>query len=73
MGEPTLEIEFLAGLTVRVGRDWRAVEPNRHEPVTLQENTVDVPERLELAALLRTFARAKDLQRAKALMRGTRS
>ena len=55
-----LAVEFMAGLQVHGER----VVPATRLPVTVDEATLYVPSRSELADVLRRFGRAKDLARA---------
>ncbi|KQN93904.1 hypothetical protein ASE95_03120 [Sphingomonas sp. Leaf231] len=60
-----LPVEVMADLEVRVDRRWQSVRPLTRVAC----RGVFVPDRAELATILRRFGRAKDLGRAAALDR----
>ena len=64
---PPLDVEFMAGLKLRVGDDWQTVQPQ--ERVAVQSGTVTLylPDKEELVAILTLFGRDKDLRRAATL------
>lgn len=64
---PPLTVEILAGFHVRVGEEWREVQPRSREAVTLPCGTFHVPEVAELIEWCRLFGRPKDFQRMKLL------
>ncbi|MEO1047516.1 MAG: hypothetical protein AAFW59_04230 [Pseudomonadota bacterium] len=65
--ENPLDVEFMAHLKLRVGKDWQPVEPQSREAIQLDERTLYVPEKSELIAILHRFGREKDLRRAATL------
>lgn len=65
--EPDLDVEFMAGLKVRVDGVWHSVEPQTRQAFDIGDATVFAPEREELIAMLRLFGREKDLRRAATL------
>lgn len=65
--EPPLDVEFMAGLKLRVGDDWQAVQPQTREAIITGEHALHVPDRGELIAILKRFGREKDLRRAASL------
>jgi hypothetical protein len=65
--EPPLDVEFMAGLKLRVGDDWQAVQPQTRKAIMLGEHALHVPERGELIAILHSFGREKDRRRAATL------
>ncbi len=62
-----LPVEFMAGLRQRAGGAWQPVLPSSRVEVVGEGWQVFVPERAELAAILRSFGRPKDLRRLAAL------
>ncbi|GAA3708237.1 hypothetical protein GCM10022268_16970 [Sphingomonas cynarae] len=64
---PPLTVEFMAGFRFHAADGWQAVAPATREQVTVEGHALFVPERAELAAMLRGFGRDKDLVRVKAL------
>ena len=65
--EPPLDVEFMTGLKLRVGNEWEPVQPQTRTAIALGENTLYVPDRQELIAILHGFGREKDLRRAASL------
>ena len=61
-----LPIEIMAALEVNDGTCWRAVRPRSR----VMRRGVAVPSRAELVAILRLFAREKDMKRAALLEAG---
>jgi hypothetical protein len=62
--EPSVEVELMAGLQVKTGRRWKPLVIRSREEVA---DGLFVPSREELRAILRSFGREKDLQRAATL------
>lgn len=62
-----LPVEFMAGLSRRAGGQWQPVLPRSRVEVVGEGWKVFVPGRAELAAILRSFGRPKDLRRLAAL------
>jgi len=62
--EPVFSVEFMTGLKLRVGNEWRLVQPRTRTAIALGKITLYVPERQELVAILYDFGREKDLRRA---------
>ncbi|MEM6908317.1 MAG: hypothetical protein AAF494_06520 [Pseudomonadota bacterium] len=65
--EPALDVEFMAGLKLRVRGEWQLIELETRVPVRLRGETVFVPDKAELIAILTRFGRPKDLARAATL------
>lgn len=63
---PPLMLEFMAGLEVRAACGWRPVETSGWRPAQ-HDYPCPVPDRVALIALLRSFGRAKDMERAACL------
>jgi hypothetical protein len=59
----------MAGFAVRAGDAWRKVIPATRQVVRVGSIALPVPEREELRAIVESFGRAKDLQRADLLPR----
>jgi hypothetical protein len=64
---PPLDVEFMAGLELRVDDHWHRIAPITRRAVRIGDCDVFVPERHELVALLTKFGRPKDLVRAATL------
>jgi hypothetical protein len=64
---PPSVVEIMAGFYVATAAGWTEVLPRTRVPVLVEGAVVYVPERVELAGLLRLFGRPKDLQRARLL------
>ena len=62
-----LAVEFMAGLSQRVGGEWQSVLPKSRVEFAGQGWRAFVPDRDELKAILRSFGRPKDLRRLAAL------
>lgn len=62
-----LDVEFMAGLTVRVDGIWHPVEPLTRQAFDVGRAVVFAPERAEMIAMLEQFGREKDLRRAASL------
>ena len=65
-----LPVEIMAGFQVYVDRRWTEVKPLTREAVELDGQRLFIPGRAELASMLRSFGRPKDLDRA-ALLTGS--
>ncbi|MBN8501891.1 MAG: hypothetical protein J0M19_12145 [Sphingomonadales bacterium] len=59
-----MPVELFAGFSVRDAGRWHEYIPRTRIAVMVQAETVFVPDRAELVALLRRFGRPKDLERA---------
>ena len=64
---PPLVVEIMAGFHVATGSGWTEVLPRTRVPVLVEGSVVHVPERRELAEMLRLFGRPKDLERVRLL------
>ncbi|MEG3082598.1 hypothetical protein U1707_03005 [Sphingomonas sp. PB2P12] len=64
---PPLVVEIMAGFHVATGAGWTEVLPRTRVPVLIEGCAVYVPDRAELAAMLRLFGRPKDLERVRLL------
>ena len=64
---PPLVVEIMAGFDVATAAGWTAVRPQTRMPIAVETCVVHVPERAELAAMLRLLGRAKDLARVRLL------
>ena len=64
---PPLVVEIMAGFHVATAAGWTKVLPRTRVPIFVEECTVYVPERAELAGMLRLFGRPKDLERVRLL------
>jgi hypothetical protein len=64
---PPLPVEVMAGLDVAADDGWRRIAPETRIPVALGGETLFVPARDELGAILTAFGRPKDLERARLL------
>jgi hypothetical protein len=62
-----LVAEFMAGLSQWIDGEWQPVMPRSRVEVAGEGWRVFVPDRSELAAILRSFGRPKDLRRLAAL------
>ena len=72
--EPPLDVEFMAGLTLREADTWHPIVPATRQAFELEAGELEAgvvftPEREELIALLHRFGRSKDLARAATLRR----
>lgn len=65
---PWMPVEIMADLYVGHDGGWQRVAPTTRQPVPVGGETVYVPERWEMIALLHRFGRPKDLQRARLLV-----
>jgi hypothetical protein len=68
--EPPLPVEVFGDFSLATADGWRPVRLHSREPVTVGGRTVFVPSAGELEALLLSFGRAKDIERARLLRRG---
>jgi hypothetical protein len=64
---PPLVVEIMAGFHVAKGAEWTEVLPPTRMPVLVEGSVVYVPDRVELAEILRLFGRSKDLERVRLL------
>ena len=64
---PPLVVEIMAGFHVVTPAGWTEVLPKTRVPIEVEEATIYVPDRAELAKILRLFGRPKDLERARLL------
>lgn len=64
---PPLVVEIMADFHVATDRGWTLVAPLTRIPIIVEGRAAHVPERDELAAMLRLFRRPKDLARARLL------
>jgi len=64
---PPLVVELMAGFRVATGSGWTEVLPRTRVPVLVDGSVVYVPDRAELAEMLRLFGRPKDLERVRLL------
>lgn len=63
-----LPVEIMAGLDVAGAAGWRPVQPQSRVAVHVDDDiTLYVPSRPELGAILASFGRPKDLERARLL------
>jgi len=65
--EPPLPVEIFAGFSLADSGDWHPVMLQTREPKSVRGRTFYVPSIDELHALLLTFGRPKDLERARLL------
>ena len=65
---PPLVVEIMAGFHVATGSGWTKVLPRTRVPIFVDESVVYVPDRAELADMLRLFGRPKDLERVRLLI-----
>lgn len=66
---PPLAVEFMAGFHVATPDGWAPVRPRSRIPVAIESGIVHIPERDDLADILRLFGRPKDVARARLLLR----
>jgi len=64
---PPLVVEIMAGFHVAKGAEWTEVLPRTRVTIFMDELVVYVPDRAELAEMLKLFGRPKDLERARLL------
>ncbi|TCQ04028.1 hypothetical protein [Sphingomonas sp. PP-CC-3A-396] len=64
---PPLVVEIMAGFHVETAGKWTEVLPSMRVPLLVEGAVVFVPEREELAGMLRLFGRPKDLERVRLL------
>ena len=64
---PPLLVEIMAGFHVATSAGWNEVRPRTRVPVLVEGSVVYVPDRSELAEMLRLFGRPKDLERVRLL------
>ena len=64
---PPLMVEIMAGFHVANAAGWTEVIPRTRVPILVEEAIVYVPDRVELAEMLRLFGRPKDLERVRLL------
>ena len=64
---PPLVVEIMAGFHVATAAGWTEVLPRTRVPVLVEGCVIYVPERAELAGMLRLFGRPKDLERVRLL------
>ncbi len=64
---PPLMVEIMAGFHVMTASGWTEVIPRTRVPMLVEEAIVYVPDRVELAEMLRLFGRPKDLERVRLL------
>ena len=64
---PPLVVEIMAGFHVATNGGWTEVSPRTRVPILVDGCTVYVPDRVELAGMLRLFGRRKDLERVRLL------
>ncbi len=64
---PPLMVEIMAGFHVATVAGWAEVLPRTRVPIRVEEATIYVPGRTELAKMLRLFGRPKDLERVRLL------
>ena len=62
-----LLVEIMAGFHVATADGWTEVLPRTRLPVLVEGCAAYVPDRAELAAMLRLFGRPKDLERVRLL------
>ncbi len=62
---PPLVVEIMAGFHIATGSGWTEVLPRTRVPIFVDERVVYVPDRAELAEMLRLFGRPKDLERVR--------
>ena len=65
--EPPVPVEIFGGFELATAGEWRAVTLATREPVTVGGAQVYVPSATELAELLVSFGRSKDIERARLL------
>ena len=64
---PPLVVEIMAGFYVAAGAGWTEALPRTRVSVLVEGSVVYVPDRAELAEMLRLFGRPKDLERVRLL------
>jgi hypothetical protein len=64
---PPLVVEIMAEFHVATADGWTEVLPRTRVPIFVEGYAVYVPERAELAGMLRLFGRPKDLKRVRLL------
>ena len=64
---PPLVVEIMAGFHVAAAAGWTEVLPRTRMPALVEGSVVYVPERVELAGMLRLFGRPQDLERVRLL------
>lgn len=64
---PPLVAEIMAGFHVATAAGWTEVLPRTRVPILVEGCVVYMPDRAELAEMLRLFGRPKDLERARLL------
>ena len=64
---PPLMVEIMAGFHVATSAGWTEVLPRTRVPIGVEEATIYVPRRDELAEMLRLFGRPKDDERIRLL------
>lgn len=67
IAETPLHIEFMAGFRYLTGGRWQPLAPATRHSVEIMGATLCIPERVELASILRQFGRPKDFARARLL------
>ena len=60
-------VEIMAGFHVATSAGWTEVLPRTRVPIGVEEATIYVPRRDELAEMLRLFGRPKDDERIRLL------
>lgn len=65
--ESALPVEIMGGFSVATPAGWRPVVPETREAVSVGDQRLFVPSAAELEALLRSFGRDKDFERARLL------
>lgn len=65
--QPPIPVEVFGGFRLAIDGQWRDVSFSTREPMTVAGAQVYVPSVEELAGLLRSFGRTKDLKRARLL------
>lgn len=68
--DPPLPVEVFGDFSLATAHGWRPVRLHSHERLTVAGRTLFVPSARELEALLLSFGRGKDLERASLLRRG---
>lgn len=64
---PPLPVEVMGGFSLSTSNGWRPVWPESRERKTIGEHALFVPSVPELKAMLLSFGRPKDLERARLL------
>lgn len=62
--EGPLDVEIMAGFHVATDKGWHEVQPRTRMPIPVGDLIAWVPDRQELAAMLRLFGRPKDVAHA---------